>query len=133
VATTQQPRSGRGRSGGGQRSERSPARQSKSNPRTATVRLPFVTAEFRRPDMHLPQVQMPDVRGNVTGAVNAVWENLPPREQIAYFGGLGLLAALAVIEWPVAAAIGVGTVIAQRGGGSSRSGSTSSAGSTRAG
>jgi hypothetical protein len=90
---------------------------------TATVKLPFVTAQFRRPDVHLPD------RDDLAGAVNTVretvWENLPSREQMAYYGGLGLLAVFAVIEWPVAAAIGVGTLVAQRANErSSRSGSS---------
>ncbi|MEU6269435.1 hypothetical protein [Saccharopolyspora shandongensis] len=48
--------------------------------------------------------------------VNSVRENLPSPGQLAYYGGLGALAALSVIEWPVAAAIGIGTVVAQRAG-----------------
>ena len=62
---------------------------------------------------------MPDIRGNVSGMVDTVRTNLPSREEMAYYGGLGLLAALSVIEWPVAAAIGVGTVVAQRAAGMS--------------
>lgn len=89
------------------------ATTARRSPQTATVNLPFVTAQFRRPEVHLPEFG----RENVTGAVNAVREKLPPREQMAYFAGLGLLAALSVIEWPVAAAIGVGSVIAQRSAG----------------
>jgi hypothetical protein len=39
---------------------------------------------------------------------------LPPPERIAYYGALGALAIFEVVEWPVAAAIGAGTMIAQR-------------------
>ncbi|WP_190813286.1 hypothetical protein [Saccharopolyspora pogona] len=72
------------------------------------MKLPFVTAEFRRPEMHIPGQE------NVAGVVNTVRKNLPPPGQLAYYGVLGALAALSLIEWPVAAAIGVGTVVAQR-------------------
>ncbi|MEV0052642.1 hypothetical protein AB0H34_19325 [Saccharopolyspora shandongensis] len=74
------------------------------------MKLPFVKAEFRRPEVHMPG------REDVTGVVNSVRENLPSPGQLAFYGGLGALAALSVIEWPVAAAIGVGTVVAQRAG-----------------
>lgn len=141
ATTTQRAKSGRTRSSATQRgsaSSRSKAvTQAKpsapsTKPTTAsakkdsegmTVRLPFVTAEFHRPDLRLPEIPMPDVRGTVNNVASSVRDNLPSREEVAYFGGLGLLAALSVIEWPVAAAIGVGTVVAQRasgGGGGSR-------------
>ncbi|MDQ3761716.1 MAG: hypothetical protein M3460_08445 [Actinomycetota bacterium] len=70
--------------------------------RTATVTLPFVTAQFR----------MPEVR--MDSAVRAVRSSLPTPERAAYYGGLAALAAFSVIDWPVAAAIGVGTEIARR-------------------
>lgn len=132
ATTTQQAKTGRTRSSGTQRSgaasrktsgtsrtsqarTESAAKQTRqSDSHGTTVHLPFVTAEFHRPDLHLPSVPMPDVRENVAGMVDTVRSTMPSREEMAYFGGLGLLAALSVIEWPVAAAIGVGTVIAQR-------------------
>jgi hypothetical protein len=39
---------------------------------------------------------------------------VPPPDQLAFFGVLGALAALGAIEWPVAAAIGVGQVVVAR-------------------
>jgi hypothetical protein len=41
---------------------------------------------------------------------------LPPPERLAFYGGLGLAAVLGAIDWPVAAAIGLGTMIARRTG-----------------
>lgn len=76
-----------------------------------TVQLPFVTAEFHRPDVHLPG------RAEVEGAIGAVRKNLPPPEQMVYYGGLAALAVFSVIEWPVAAAIGVGTAVAHHAAG----------------
>ena len=85
------------------------------HPHTATIRLPFVTVEFRAPDIHLPSVPMsiPD-RHDLSGAVSSIRSRLPSPEQAAYYVGLGLLGVLEIIEWPVAVAIGVGTAIAHR-------------------
>jgi hypothetical protein len=41
---------------------------------------------------------------------------LPPPERLAFYGGLGLAAIFGAIDWPVAAAIGIGTMIARRTG-----------------
>ncbi|ABM12479.1 MULTISPECIES: histone H1-like repetitive region-containing protein [Mycolicibacterium] len=45
---------------------------------------------------------------------------VPPPDQLAFFGVLGALAALGAIEWPVAAAIGVGQVVVSRHFGDSK-------------
>lgn len=82
--------------------------------RTATVRLPFVTAEFKAPELHVPRPPAPPSGKEVADAGRVAVSYLPPPERLAYYGGLGALAVLGVIEWPVAAAIGAGTVIAQR-------------------
>lgn len=37
---------------------------------------------------------------------------VPPPEQLAYFGGLAVLAALELIDWPVALVIATGHVLA---------------------
>ncbi|GAA2101860.1 hypothetical protein GCM10009780_51980 [Actinomadura alba] len=47
-------------------------------------------------------------------AVSSAQSSLPPPERMAYYAGLGALAAFGVIEWPVAAAIGAGTILAKR-------------------
>ena len=36
---------------------------------------------------------------------------LPPTEQLAYVGGVGLLLALDIIEWPVAVALTAGHIL----------------------
>jgi hypothetical protein len=41
---------------------------------------------------------------------------LPPPERLAFYSGLGIAAVLGAIDWPVAAAIGLGTMIARRTG-----------------
>jgi hypothetical protein len=80
--------------------------------RTATVNLPFVTAQFRRPDLHLPRRR--DV-GAAAGAVAARARSLSPTE-LAYYTGLGVLAAVELLEWPVALVVGAGTALARSGG-----------------
>lgn len=85
--------------------------------RTATLKLPFVTAQFRVPEVHMPRPRMPHppVSGQeIKDMAGAVVSVLPPPDRLAYYAGLGALAAFEVIDWPVAAAIGVGTVVAQR-------------------
>lgn len=37
---------------------------------------------------------------------------IPPPEQLAYYGGLAALAALEIIDWPVAAVIAAGHLLA---------------------
>lgn len=38
---------------------------------------------------------------------------LPSPEQLAFYGGIGILAALGIMEWPVAAVLVVGHVLAE--------------------
>ncbi|MBP2703802.1 hypothetical protein JOL79_08290 [Microbispora sp. RL4-1S] len=79
------------------------------------LNLPFLKIQVRPPEMHMPHMHMPRVhRRDVGNAVDIARTFLPPPERIMYYGGLGALAALGLIEWPVAAAIGAGTMIAQR-------------------
>lgn len=79
---------------------------------TGRVSLPFGTAWFGRAKVQVPRSD------DLVGAVHAVREYLSSPQRIAYYGGLGVLAALSIVEWPVAAAIGVGTIVAQQSGGS---------------
>ncbi|MBO4273318.1 hypothetical protein [Microbispora triticiradicis] len=77
--------------------------------------LPFMRLQLRAPEMHLPHVGMPHISGREVGhAMDVARTFLPPPERIMYYGGLGALAVLGILEWPVAAAIGAGTMIAQR-------------------
>ena len=45
----------------------------------------------------------------VVGAVT-----FPCRDQLVFFGGLGLLAVVGLIEWPVAAVVGAGHLLAAK-------------------
>ncbi|WP_211177627.1 hypothetical protein [Pseudonocardia acidicola] len=81
--------------------------------RGATVNLPFVTAQFHKPDLHLPRMRRPDL-GATAGAAAAKARSLSPAD-LAYYAGLGALTAFELIEWPVALAIGAGTALARSG------------------
>lgn len=95
------------RSGDAQDQSHSPHGAGMRDSESTTVHLPFVTAQFR-----LPAVRVPG-REDLAHAGTRARGWLPPAEQLAYYGSLGALAAFSVIDWPVAAAIGAGTLVAQ--------------------
>jgi hypothetical protein len=86
-----------------------PAEGGAEGDRSATVNLPFVTAQFRAPHLHMPG------RADLDAAARGVQSVLPSPKSLLFFGGLAATAVAGVIEWPVAAAIGVGTALASRG------------------
>ena len=59
---------------------------------------------FRAIEKNYPKVVLP-VLGDL---------HLPPPQQLAWLGGLATLAVVGVLEWPVAAAIGIGHVLSQQ-------------------
>jgi hypothetical protein len=77
--------------------------------RTATLNLPFVTAEFRAPELHAP------IWGDVNAAARGAQSMLPSGKSLLFFGALAVAAAAEIIEWPVAVAIGVGSALAGQG------------------
>jgi hypothetical protein len=81
-----------------------PSKKEEEEP-VMTVKLPLVTLQVRPP--HISPHDMGE-------AVNSAQASLPPPERLAYYAGLGALAALGIIEWPVAVAIGAGTMLAKR-------------------
>ncbi|GAA3202052.1 hypothetical protein [Nonomuraea roseoviolacea] len=94
--------------------------------RRFTLDLPMMTIEVRPPRVRMPRIPLPHVpvprisRQEMGHAADVARAMLPPPERVAYYGALGALAVMGVIEWPVAAAIGAGAIIAQR----ARSGET---------
>lgn len=83
------------------------------------MRIPFVTAQWHSADVHVPGKQEITSAANSAvesagSAVSAVREQMPSREHAIFYGVLGGAAALSVIEWPVALAIGVGTALVSR-------------------
>jgi hypothetical protein len=77
--------------------------------RTATINLPFMTAVFRVPEVHAP------TREDLDAAARGAWSMLPSGKSALFYGGLAATALAGVIEWPVAAAIGIGSALASRG------------------
>jgi hypothetical protein len=96
---------GRVRSGGGELTRNAEAA---GGGRTATLNLPFVTAQFRMPDLHVPS------RDELGSAARGARSILPSRSSALFYGGLAVTAAIGAIEWPVAAAIGLGSALASR-------------------
>jgi hypothetical protein len=86
-----------------------PAEGGAEGERSATVNLPFVTAQFRAPHLHMPG------RADLDAAARGAQSLLPSPKSLLFFGGLAATAVAGIIEWPVAAAIGVGTALASRG------------------
>lgn len=78
-----------------------------------TITLPYVTAEFHRTNLQLPNLPaVQDVmptREDVNSAVDTVRAQLPTRERTVFYGALAAGTVFSVIEWPVAVAIGVAT------------------------
>jgi len=88
------------------RSKRSPTSGAAKRKRTATVTLPFVTAEFRVPEVHLPRPNVPHLpRPDLTDAAKVVGSHLPPRQQVAHDARLGAGAVVGLIGWPAAASL----------------------------
>jgi hypothetical protein len=77
--------------------------------RSATVDLPFVTAQFRVPDLQPPSWE------ELGWVVHTARSMLPSGTSLLFFGGLAATAIAGIIEWPVAAAIGVGSALARQG------------------
>jgi hypothetical protein len=109
--------------------------------RSATVNLPFMTAQFRVPEIRMPEIRIPEVhppsREDLDSAGRKAMSVLPPPKTLLFFGGLAATAVVGAIEWPVAAAIGIGSALASRGevkpeprGDGPQAGGTQTSGST---
>jgi hypothetical protein len=85
-----------------------PAEGRSESRRSATVNLPFVTAQFRMPDLHAPTLDL-------DAAARGARSMLPSGTSMLFFGALAVTAVAGVIEWPVVAAIGIGSALASRG------------------
>jgi hypothetical protein len=75
-----------------------------------SVRLPVVNARVPMLRLHPPEASAAQTRW----VAQAVRANLPTTERMMYYGGLAALAAIGVLEWPVAAAVGAGVWVAAR-------------------
>lgn len=80
------------------------------------VKLPFVPVQLRAPG-----------RADLDSAAHWASSVLPSGKSLWFLGGLAATAVVGVIEWPVAAAIGVGTALASRTAGEQQGGSAGTA------
>ncbi|GGJ73877.1 hypothetical protein [Streptomyces brasiliensis] len=86
------------------------AQASKTGPETAPSSAPVSIMRSHGPRAAAEHV----VSGNsVAVRIGDLRLELPPRDQLAFLAGLGVLTALELIEWPVALAIGVGHELAR--------------------
>jgi hypothetical protein len=88
------------------RAERPSAARANGNGVDVTV--PVLTPHLRT--VHVPTPGM----SYVEDAGRVVAGYLPSPGRLAFYGGLGVAAVVGLLDWPVAAAIGIGTAIARR-------------------
>ncbi|MEU6041560.1 hypothetical protein ABZ801_39840 [Actinomadura sp. NPDC047616] len=89
-----------------------------------TVPVPVVTPHVTVHRFQVPTPQIGLAGHQVVDAGKAMASSLPPPGRLAYYTGLGALAAFGLVDWPVAAAIGVGVAVARRATGRQRAGQT---------
>jgi hypothetical protein len=73
-----------------------------------TLDLPMLSLNVHPPNVSRQQVE------NVVGTVAGTTRSVLRPDHLVYYGGLAALAAFELIEWPVAAAIGAGMIVAER-------------------
>lgn len=78
--------------------------------RGSVVPIPVITPHVKVLKLHVP----PPGMAYVEDAGRLMASYLPPPGRLAFYGGLGAAAVFGVIDWPVAAAIGLATVVARR-------------------
>jgi hypothetical protein len=133
-ATTGETTSSRGRDGPAPaEGEGQPAAEGEGQPaaegRGVTIPIPVVTPHLSVYRLHVPAPGVPTV--GEAGRAAASHVHVPGR--VAFYGGLGAAAVFGVIEWPVAAAIGLGTAVARRARSQARPGSETSEGASESG
>lgn len=72
---------------------------------SVTLDLPLVTTTIRAPHFAIPAVD---------AVAKAAREHIPSRGTALFYAGLAGTAVVGLIPWPVAAAVGIGTALAQR-------------------
>ncbi|MBP2478466.1 hypothetical protein JOF53_007338 [Crossiella equi] len=75
-----------------------------------TFNLGFLRAQVRLYDLRLPRLHASNREWAAKGAAVVRWV-LPTPRQVVAFAGLGLVALVELIEWPVAVAIGLSNVV----------------------
>jgi len=82
--------------------------------RQTSVKVPVVNVQVPLLSPRVPG--MGAVAAQTRWAAQAVRANLPPTDRLLYYGGLGLMAGVGALEWPVAVAVGAGVWVAGRTG-----------------
>lgn len=101
-------------SGGRTTAGRAPAK-SRTSGRKSPAEAEGMHVHTAHPSISIPYVTREDISANMRAAGSALPDvKLPPPERLAFYGGLGVLAVAGAVEWPVAAAIGVATMVARR-------------------
>jgi hypothetical protein len=85
---------------------------------TVTLAIPVPTITVRRVGLPVSRTALP---AGPASMASTVARRLPQSGRLLYYIGLGALAALDVVAWPVAAAIGGGVWIASRSRATARS------------
>ncbi|MEU5846745.1 hypothetical protein [Saccharopolyspora shandongensis] len=114
MATTTSSSTSSTSSGTSHRTRKQPATRARRAQGGTEITLPYVTAELHTTKVHLPGLAAMPGRKELASAVDTVRGQLPSREQALFYGGLTAAAAFSLIEWPVAAAIGIGNALIQR-------------------
>ncbi|WP_330230638.1 hypothetical protein OHA40_32620 [Nocardia sp. NBC_00508] len=78
----------------------------------AGLRVPIPTLGVRMARVPLPPGPR-TVAAGVSSATGAVRNQVPDRESLLYYGGLGAAAVTGLVSWPVAGAIGAGVWVAE--------------------
>jgi len=101
------------------------ARASRPRSGGGGVIVPVITPRLSLHRVQIPTFGLTELGGGLVAAAGrSLSGRLPSKERLGYYAGLGALAAAGLIEWPVAAAIGVGMAVARRTGGDRAEGRT---------
>lgn len=106
--TTAQETKGKTRSQGRRKSK---APQGETQTRHGGKGAQGTTIPIPVPEIHTKRVSVP---GKMGQARRTMTGQLRPSGRLLFYGGLVAVAAFGVIDWPVAAAVGIGTVVARR-------------------
>jgi hypothetical protein len=87
--------------------------------RWTTIPLPIIHTWLAVPSIQMAALRSPSSGLNAMAAqtrwaAQAARANLPPADRLLYYGGVGAMALLGVLEWPVAVVAAAGLWIASR-------------------
>jgi hypothetical protein len=83
-----------------------------SRPQKRALTVPVLNVNLPVPEIHIPNPQ--PIAAPAAWVAQTALTRLPRKDQLLYYGGLGLLGLAGVVEWPVAAVAAAGVWIATR-------------------